>query len=90
MPESIGRDEGVRGDDEGEDTDDGEGGEEDAGGGCDGSLHQGAVGGGKGAKSYRGKYSEKECQWKKIILILITLFGLLVEGGKVTQYDDDD
>ena len=51
MPQSMGRNEGFRGDDEGEEADDGEGGEEDTGDGCDRSLHQFAVGG-----EFRGKY----------------------------------
>ena len=46
MPQSIGRNQGVRGDDEGEEADYGEGGDEDSGEGCDRSLHQFAVGGG--------------------------------------------
>ena len=45
VPQSIGRDEGVGGDDEGEEADYGEGGEEDAGNCGDCSLHQFAVGG---------------------------------------------
>ena len=45
MPESIGCNQGIRGDDEGEEADDGEGGDEDTGEGCDRSLHQFAVGG---------------------------------------------
>ena len=45
MPQSIGCNQGVRGDDEGEEADYGEGGEEDAGEGGDRSLHQFAVGG---------------------------------------------
>ena len=44
MPQSIGRNKGVRGDDEGEEADYGEGGEEDGGESGDGSLHQFAVG----------------------------------------------
>ena len=50
MPQSIGCDQGVRGDDEGEEADYGEGGDEDSGEGCDRSLHQFAVGGGDGVK----------------------------------------
>ena len=45
VPQSIGRNQGVRGDDEGEEADYGEGGDEDTGDGCDRSLHQFAVGG---------------------------------------------
>ena len=58
MPESIGCDEGVRVDDDGEEADEGEGGEEDDGGDRDGSLHQGAVGGESRDKCYWGRYCE--------------------------------
>ena len=56
MPESIGCNEGVRVDDDGEEADDGEGGEEDDGDARDGSLHQGALRGGNRNKGYWGKY----------------------------------
>ena len=55
MPQSICRDESVRGDDEGEEADYGEGREEDTGDGCDRSLHQFAVGVVCREKSYWGK-----------------------------------
>ena len=85
MPESICCDEGVRGENDGEEADDGEGGEQDAGGSRDCPLHQGAVVGRSRDESYWGKYSEKECQWKRHLLIF-----LFEEGDKVTQDDDDD
>ena len=56
MPQSIGCNQGVRGDDEGEEADYGEGGDEDAGEGGDRSLHQFAVGVEFRVKSYWGKY----------------------------------
>ena len=56
VPESIGCNEGVRVDDDGEEADDGEGGEEDGGGDRDGSLHQGALRGRVRFKGYWGKY----------------------------------
>ena len=45
VPESIGCNEGVRVDDDGEEANDCEGGEEHTGDARDGSLHQDAVGG---------------------------------------------
>ena len=44
VSQSIGCNQNVRGDDEGEEADYGEGGDEDTGDGCDCSLHQFAVG----------------------------------------------
>ena len=87
MPESIGCDDGVGGDDEGDQADDGEGGDEDGGGGRDGSLHQGAVNVGVRDYSYWGKYSKKECQYKLLVTIPS---GILVEEDIVAQDNDDD
>ena len=87
VPESIGGDEGVRVDDDGEEADDGECGEEDDGHDRDGSLHQAAVGGESRDKSYWGRYCEKECQQK---IILLMPFCLLVEEDKVAEDNNDD
>ena len=87
MPESIGCNEGVGGEDDREQADYGEGGEE---GSCDCgdcSLHQFAVGVVSRGKSYWGKYCEKECQWK---VILFSAHCFLEENQKVAQDNDDN
>ena len=56
VPESIGCNEGVGGEDDREEADYGESGEEDRGEGCDRSLHQFAAGVGERDKSNWGKY----------------------------------
>ena len=88
VPESIGCNEGVRVDDDGEEADDGEGGEEDDGGDRDGSLHQGAVGGESRDKSYWGSNCEKECQQK---VSLLTPFCLHVrQKGYWAKYGEKE
>ena len=91
MPESVGRDQGFRVDDEGGHADDGEGGEEGDGDEGDGSLHEGALGGIGRTKGYWGGYCQEECKNELIFTHHIIILRFLVQSQIVAQdnYDND-